>query len=226
MNLSIKNIKVNYGNKEVLNQLNAHFCSGNIYGIIGLNGSGKTTFYNTIQGLIKPSAGSILLNDKPLKKQDIAYLETSNFFYSYITGREYLDLFEDHESLINAFNLTQIFNLPLDELIETYSTGMKKKLAMMAMLKKNVSVYLLDEPYNGLDLESCKIVDLIIKFLKQNNKIVLISSHIIDPLMKITDALYLLKNGAFSIYNIEQYEDVEKQLFGDIESKVQKLLNS
>lgn len=125
--LTINNLTVSYGEKVVLDNLDLELESNKIHGLVGLNGAGKTTLLNTIFGLKEKDSGSILYNTTGIKRNNISYLETENFYYSNITGKEYLSLFHStlHDYNINEWN--KIFKLPINQLIESYSTGMKKR---------------------------------------------------------------------------------------------------
>ena len=87
--INIKNISVNYGKNQVLKNLNLALETKQIHGLLGLNGAGKTTLFNAIYGLIKMKYGEITINNQKLQKKNIAYLETVNYFYPNITGKEY-----------------------------------------------------------------------------------------------------------------------------------------
>lgn len=191
--IDIQKLRVEYENKIVINDLSAQFKTGLVHGLVGLNGAGKTTFLNTLFGFKKPTSGSILFKNKPLKRIDIGYLETENFFYSNITGREFLDLFADDLSDIAAWN--QLLLLPLDDLVENYSTGMKKKLALLAILKLNREILILDEPFNGLDLETTELVKKIIHKLREHGKTIILTSHVFEFLMGVCDEIHLLESG-------------------------------
>ena len=135
----------------VLKGLNLSVAKGEVFGILGMNGAGKTTLFNAIYGLISPTKGAIHLFGKPIHYTNIAFLETENYFYPYIKGVEYLNLVTK-----GAFNiaLNKIFELPLNDLVDTYSTGMKKKLAFWTVFESEQEVIILDEPFNGIDIES------------------------------------------------------------------------
>ncbi|MEO8447665.1 MAG: ATP-binding cassette domain-containing protein [bacterium] len=224
--ISIKNLTVSFGKNIVLDNMNFNFPMNEVHGIVGLNGSGKTTFFNTLSTIIKPNSGKILFNEHDLKLSDMNYLETVNFFYSRITGNEYLNFFETTNSDFNLPALQQFFDLPLDELIETYSTGMKKKLALLAILKKDKPVYLFDEPFNGVDMETNKIIELIILAQKQKGKTVFVSSHILDPLIKVCDKIFFLENGNFSrSFERSDFNTIENELFGDLKFKAAKIIS-
>ena len=212
--IKIKNLSVSFSNNAVLVDISVDLQPNQIYGIVGLNGSGKTTFFNALSKSIQVTNGYMEFNGNPISDKDIGYLESVNFFYSRITGNEYLKIFSQTNPSFNLNSLQNFFKLPLDDLIETYSTGMKKKLALLGLLKKNRSIFLLDEPFNGLDLESNKILELIITALKEKEKTLFISSHIIDPLLKLCDVILILENGKFAkIVDRQKFNEIEDELF-------------
>lgn len=223
--IRIKELTVNYGKNEVLKNLCMEFPLNSIYGIVGLNGSGKTTFFNTLSTLLKSTSGEILFNDREIKQEDTGYLETSNHFYSRITGNEYLKIFRQTNQNFKLEALQQFTKLPLDDLIETYSTGMKKKLALLAILKQDRPVYLLDEPFNGIDMETNKIIELIVLSLKEKGRTVFISSHILDPLLRLCDNIYFLEEGMFTkSYSKDDYHKMENELFEDLKVKARSII--
>ena len=131
----------------------------------------------------------------PLKNY-IGYLPTEPYFFSHMTGLEYLQL------LCNARNIElvnpeekNIFELPLQQYAINYSTGMKKKLALMALLLQGNEVLILDEPFNGVDIQSNILITEILHQLKAKGKTILISSHIFSTLAENCDEIYLLKDG-------------------------------
>ncbi|HMQ70021.1 MAG TPA: ATP-binding cassette domain-containing protein [Ignavibacteria bacterium] len=223
--IKIKKLTVRYGENVVLDDINIEFPLNNIYGIVGLNGSGKTTFFNTLSTLLKSTSGEIYFNDNEIKLADTGYLETGNYFYSRLTGNEYLKIFKQTNAGFKLDSLQQFTKLPLDDLIETYSTGMKKKLALLAVLKQDKPVYLFDEPFNGIDMETNKIIELIIHALKEKGRTVFISSHILDPLIRLCDKIYFLENGKFTkTYNKEDYHKMENELFDDLKQKAKSTI--
>jgi ABC-2 type transport system ATP-binding protein len=225
--LSIENITVLYQQNIVLNHLTLQIPSSTIHGLVGLNGSGKTTLFNTIFGLLKTKEGVIKFKEQLLNSQQIAYLETSNYFYSFLTGGEYLELFQAHNKKFDIKSWNTLFQLPLNQLIEEYSTGMKKKLAFIAILCLDKPILLLDEPFNGLDMETNQQIKLIIKQLKEKGKTILITSHIMESLTSICDTISYLKNGhiEFSATPTE-FSTVEQRIFKDqhTEELINKLL--
>lgn len=217
--ISINCLTVAYNDKaKVLDSLSVNLETNLIHGIVGLNGAGKTTFLNAIYGIVKYKPGTILYNERKIEKKYIAYLATESFFYSNITGREYLALFENTEFDDDKWN--GIFLLPLDEMIDNYSTGMKKKLALMGILKQDKPILILDEPFNGLDIETCRNIRMILLRLKDKGKTILITSHIMETLTNLCDKIHYLENGTIR-YSKEQHEFVsfEKEIFESIEQK-------
>lgn len=194
--IEIQNLSKSYGigGKDILNNINLRFEPGQTYGIVGANGSGKTTFFKCILG-ISEYRGKIVSTLEPLKN-NIGYLETEPFFLKKITGKEYLRLLANSRNIKNIdFKEYNIFGLPLDQYCSIYSTGMKKKLALTGVLIQRNMVFILDEPFNGVDLYGNLMIKSIIKKLKSLNKIVVISSHIFSSLTEVCDVLYHLKEG-------------------------------
>jgi ABC-2 type transport system ATP-binding protein len=190
----INNLHIGYGSFEVITNLNLEIQEQSIHGLVGLNGSGKTTLLSSIFGLKKPDSGTIAFRNAPMRRKDIGYLETNNYFYSRITGLEYLSLFCINNKAFNINNWNSLFKLPLHDFIETYSTGMKKKLAFMGIIALDSPVLILDEPFNGIDMETMQQFKLIILALKNRGKTIIITSHILESLTSICDAISYLND--------------------------------
>ena len=192
--ISIKNLSKSYGSNNVLKRIDLELKKGKVYGIVGENGSGKTTLFRCIAGL-ENHLGQID-SDYDNLKNNLGFLQTNPLFMSKITGWEYLKLLSTARGIKKEnFDLQNIFDLPLEQYAETYSTGMKKKLALMGILLQQNDILILDEPFNGVDIHSNIIISEIIKKLKSLNKIVIISSHIFSTLSDNCDIIHLLKEG-------------------------------
>ena len=203
--LEVRNLNVSFKNQKVLQGFNLNIENGEIVGILGKNGAGKTTFFESLFRNVKFS-GEIILENQHLKREQISYLETENYFYPYITGKEYLSYFSGNKNS-KHIELIEKFKLPLNKFVQYYSCGMKKKLALIGMLLLDKPINILDEPFNGVDFEGVHILYDIIRNLKSENRIVIISSHIIETLFHTCDKIAILQNGQIEkIYEKSEYE--------------------
>lgn len=223
--LNIRNLKAGYNQTLVLDGLNLNCQAGQIHGILGMNGAGKTTLFRSIYGFLKPVGGELSFNDQPLSFKDIGYLETENYFYPFIKAYEYLQVLATNtdEALIHKWN--NLFDLPLDELVDNYSTGMKKKLAFMGILLLGRPILILDEPFNGVDIESNEKIIQILERLRASNKTILISSHIIQSLTKLSDTINYLNNAQIEkTYQRSEFGILEDKLTEMVKTKISKSL--
>ena len=210
--LEVRNLNVNFKNQKVLQGFNLNIENGEIVGILGKNGAGKTTFFESLYRSVKFS-GEVILENQHLKREQISYLETENYFYPYITGKEYLSYFKEISNS-KYIELIEKFNLPLNKFVQYYSSGMQKKLALIGMLLLDKPINILDEPFNGVDFEGVHILYDIIGNLKSENKIVIVSSHIIETLFHTCDKIAILQNGQIEkIYEKSEYEQLQNFKF-------------
>ncbi|MBZ4187937.1 ATP-binding cassette domain-containing protein [Niabella beijingensis] len=222
--IKITALSKRFGSHQVLKELSVTFNTGSVYGIVGENGAGKTTLFNCIAG-IETFEGHIEAAQKPLKNY-LGLLQTEPFFFSKITGKEYLQLLcNARNKPLEHLEQRNVFDLPLNQYASTYSTGMKKKLALLAILMQENDYYILDEPFNGVDIQSNLLITAIIQQLKQLGKTVLISSHIFSTLQDTCDAILLLQNGSFTktVFkaDFELLEEEMKQ--GSIGDKIERM---
>lgn len=210
--IKINQLSKTYGSKTVLRNINLDFEAGKVYGIVGENGAGKTTLYRCIANL-ESYEGAIHSEIKPLKNA-LGLLPTDPFIFNKITGREYLQLLCNARK-VEAGNLDEknLFDLPLNEYASNYSTGMKKKLALNGILLQKNKVFILDEPFNGVDIQSNMLIIQIIKKLKDEGKTVIISSHIFATLRDTCDQIHLLKAGEIA-------KTVDPHAFDELESSM------
>ena len=182
-----------YGKKQVLNSIDLEFKKGKIYGIVGENGAGKTTLFKCLSGL--ENFKGTITSDYTKLKDHLGLLLTEPFFFSKITGKEYIQLLANARQMkLTNIEEKNIFDLPLNQYASTYSTGMKKKLALTAILLQQNDIFILDEPFNGVDIQSNLVITEIIRRFKKLEKTVIISSHIFSTLSDICDEIYLMKN--------------------------------
>ncbi|MTB53562.1 ATP-binding cassette domain-containing protein [Lewinella sp. W8] len=210
--ITLDKVNKHFGSNQVLRGVTATFSPGGVYGIIGENGAGKTTLFRCIAGLHQ-FTGEIS-SDQPNFHHRLGFLQTQNYFFSRMTGREYLRLLVQARNLpVPDLEAKNIFDLPLDEYVTNYSTGMQKKIALLGVLLQKNDVLILDEPFNGVDIQSNILISAIIQQLKSSGKTVLISSHIFATLRDICDNIHLLRDGVFAetVYP-QEYAKLEAQM--------------
>ena len=226
--IKIDDLKVNYGSQNVLNEFCLEISDNTIHGLVGLNGSGKTTLLNTIYGRKNKVQGTIQYKDEELKSNKIAFLETVNYFYPRITGKEYLSIFKSQNPDFDIEQWNALFELPLNKFIEDYSTGMKKKLALMGIISLNREILILDEPFNGVDLETVQNIKTLLLKLK-SKKTILITSHILESLLPICDSISYINDSKIQFtYEKKDFDKIENEIFSAhqemTDKKIQKLI--
>lgn len=205
----LKNITKQYGTFKAVNNLNIKMIEGNVIGLIGPNGAGKTSTINMILGLSNPSCGEIKIfgnkidEDPILVKKNIGYVSDDSTRFLKLKGLEYLNFIADiykiseNERQIAILKLAEIFEMTnhLDKRIEKYSKGMKQKITIISSLLHNPKLWILDEPFNGLDPTSCYTLKKFMKEYANQGNIVLVSSHLLDIMENLCDELILIKSG-------------------------------
>jgi len=203
--LEIKNLTKKYYNKVALDSINLSFEKGKIYGLMGPNGSGKTTLMKVIIGLHKQSSGDVLINNTPLSyktKSFVSYMPTENFMYDSFKVKDivkyYGDMYPDFRSDY-AMEILKDINVDTEFRISKLSSGLIGKLKVALALSRDTLIYLLDEPLNGVDvIARDTIMDLIVKSYNEN-KIFIISSHLVSETEKILDSVVFLKDGKIEL---------------------------
>ena len=204
--LSIKDLEKYYEDSPVLKSINININEGEIYGLLGRNGAGKTTIMKIILGLTKPTKGKVILlgSDTSTDKgkevlKNVGCIIESPGFYSNLTATENLMIFaklrgDSENSVKEALKLV---NLPYNDkkLFGKYSLGMKQRLAIANAIMHKPKVLILDEPINGLDPIGIAEVRDLIKSLKENGTTILISSHILPELENLADRIGIINDG-------------------------------
>lgn len=190
-----------FGNKKAVNDFNIKLTEGKVYGLLGENGSGKTTWMKMVAGLTKPTSGEIIYKEAPWNykdKSEIAYMSAEPFFYDFMSikdvGRYYADFFEDFDT--EKFQkMTDKVGLEESMKIKTLSTGMTAKLKVVATLSRNASLFLLDEPLNGIDFKAREEIISIILDEADSKNCFVISTHLINEIESFIDEAVFVKNG-------------------------------
>ncbi len=199
--LQISNLSKNYGNIKALNGLNLSIEKGQIFGILGPNGSGKTTTLGIILNILQASSGSFVWFENQFSNPRLkigAILETPNFL-PYLNAEDNLKIVakiknstsDDFQEYLRIVNLDH----RKTSKFSTYSLGMKQRLAIAATMIGNPDVLIFDEPTNGLDPQGIAEVRNILTNIAAMNKTVIMASHILDEVEKICSHVAIIKNG-------------------------------
>lgn len=222
--LTITDLSCAYGDKPVLD-IPYHGMAPGVHGIVGLNGAGKTTLLNALYGFGRNAQARVRWKGEDLFHGNAAFQEAESYFHPGITGREYLELFMPTSGTNDAQALNTLLEVPLDQLISTYSTGMKRKLVLLGVQRLEREVLLLDEPMNGLDLASVRVLEAIIKRLAERGRTVLITSHVLGPLVTLCDRIHLLQHGRFTrVFERGSTGGLEDALFADLDARTRAVV--
>ena len=204
MKLEVKNLCKNFKDATILKNVNMTLESGKIYGFRGRNGSGKSVLLKIICDVLKPSSGKVLINGNEINgdiyKYNIgALIEQPNFFGS-LSGLENLQLLAELQKKIGKdkiINVLEEVNLieEKDKKYSKYSLGMKQKLGIAQAIMEDQEIIILDEPFNGIEEASVKKIKELLKKLRKQGKLIIISSHIKEDLDELADEIYLFVDG-------------------------------
>lgn len=215
--LEIKNLNFGFGNKILFKDFNITLEDQKIYGILGKNGAGKTTLFRIIYGWFKDKNAELMWHGSKLRKEEISFLETDPYFYPYMTGKEYLELIGTNNQEQVEY-LSTLLNLPLENLVDSYSTGMKKKLAFLGIQLQNKVIQLLDEPFNGVDLESNEVLKKLIVNAGKG-RLTILSSHIMNTLLDTCDEIIYLDGMNFQLFKKQDFNKLEGLVKDSINEK-------
>ncbi|MCJ8011886.1 ABC transporter ATP-binding protein [Paenibacillus sp. KQZ6P-2] len=191
-----------YGKKKALNELTLSIPSGRITGILGPNGCGKSTFFRTLTGMVRPDSGRIEVAGKAPSwqtNQDIAYLPDRARWYPNHTARmalEWGNSFLPGFSLERALQLADYMDIDLDMRVGGMSRGQEARIMLILCLARDVQMIVLDEPFTGIDVISREaIVASLIDYLEESEQSVLISTHDIQEVEGLFDYSVMMKDG-------------------------------
>ncbi|MDO5607500.1 MAG: ATP-binding cassette domain-containing protein [Capnocytophaga sp.] len=207
----IINIQEKKYSSEIILKNIAETISGNgLYGVVGRNGSGKTTFFNCISRLTD-FQGNIVFDGKEMTPRQTAFCPTEPFLYEHLTVGEF---YRFYENLIGVKPAKQhFFDVKETLLTSELSTGMRKKAYLNALLQKKYDIYIFDEPFNGLDIESAYQVKTKIRQLAENH-IVFVSSHVLETLSDCR-CIFLIENNSLEKFSLSEIRKIEERLFGE-----------
>jgi ABC-type multidrug transport system ATPase subunit len=219
--LNINGISKSYGKVKALNNLSLQINQGEVFGILGPNGSGKTTTLGIILDVLNADNGSFSWNGKTPSKDDRkkigSLLETPNF-YPYLTARQNLSIVckikEVNESEVDRVLSIVDLNSRANSKFKTFSLGMKQRLAIASALLGDPDTLVLDEPTNGLDPQGIAEIRAIILDLAQDGKTIIMASHILDEVEKTCTHVAVLKLGNLLTFGpIQSVLNNQEQVF-------------
>ena len=207
--LEIKGLTKKFKKRTVLRDINLSLEFGNIYGFIGANGSGKSVFFKTICGFLKPDKGTITINGKTIGKE-------IDFLPSLGVVIEKPGFIENYNQFDNLKYLAQINNIIDDkkiievlhrvgldinnkEKVKTFSLGMRQRLAIAQAIMEDQKIIILDEPFNGLDKNGCNQIKNLLMELKSPDRLILLTSHIEGDIDSLSDYIFEFCDGKISL---------------------------
>jgi len=207
--VSVERVGKSFGNKVVLKDISFSVPAGQICGLLGPNGAGKTTLFRLLMGILKSTEGRLAIDgldafeDRVEVKRRIGFLPDEPIFYSYLSGREILELSAAMHGLRADEAVSRLWPTiaklrlvdDLNHYAEDYSRGMKKKLGLLLALLHRPKLLVLDEPTNGLDVESTHLFYDLIQTTAQSGATVLFSTHLMDHVTKLCSHAVIINEG-------------------------------
>lgn len=230
--LTIDNLSKKFGQQQVITNLNLQIEKQGVHIIVGTNGSGKTTFMNTLTNIVKADSGSIQCHGHSVEskqyKESIFYIPSDFYLPEYLTATEYLDLMLHHypksdtkqlDMLLSIFDLEGHRN----KLLETFSFGMKKKIQLIAAITSNVDYVLADELFGGLDFDTVLLVQELLKTLQEKRSFIIVS-HDLNTLLAFPNHIYIMTNGQLNAFR-DKVENINTYIkeAGNLSAKIQNI---
>ena len=193
-----KDLKKNYGKKQVLKGLNLQIESGQIVGLLGPNGSGKTTLIKIANGLLTTSGGEVIINGNKVgveTKKVVSYLPERTYLDSHSKVKDVVKYFKDFYSDFDenkAYDMLSKLNIDPNDKLKTMSKGTREKVQLILVMSRQAKLYFLDEPIGGVDPAS-----------------VIISTHLISDIEKVLDDVIMIKDGQLVMH--KKVDDIREE---------------
>lgn len=211
MVIDIKSVSKIIQGVTVLDGVNLHMESGNIYGLLGRNGSGKTMLMRVLCGLVRPSEGKITIDGAQQWKdfsypEDLGMLIETPTFLPEFTGYENLKMLSSIRKTISGEDIRQALRKvgldPDDKRVtKKYSLGMRQRLGIACAIMERPKLLVLDEPFNGLDVDGYALVNDILLEEKEKGTLIMLACHDREELEHLSDVIYKVEQGRFSPYH-------------------------
>ena len=204
--LQCRGLCKNYSGKEALRGIDLTIERGRIVGLLGPNGSGKTTFIKLCNGLLTPSTGILTINGEvpgPETKKIVSYLPERTYLNDWMRVNDLLDMFADfYENFdkAKALDMLQRLHINTSDRLRTMSKGTKEKVQLILVMSRNAQLYLLDEPIGGVDPAARDyILNTIINNYNENATVI-ISTHLIADVESVLDEVIFISNGSLVLH--------------------------
>ena len=205
MEIKLENVSKKFKNENVLNGISYSFESGKIYSIVGRNGSGKSVLLKIIAGLYLQDKGNVLFDNKNYNMineipDNLGIVIEQPSFINDLTGLENLKLLASIRNIATERDIVEsleIVNLKddMNKKYSKYSLGMRQKLSIAQAIMEHQKVILLDEPFNGIDRQSVVAIKEYLKKVKNEDKLIIITTHIMDDVVDLSDVMLYIEDG-------------------------------
>ena len=220
MELVVKDLKKKFEKKEVLKGLNFKFQKGKIYGLLGRNGAGKTTFFNCLNEDLEIDSGEYYIEENNIKRkikpEDIGYVLSTPVVPEFLTGREFLKFFieinkdkiRNLKTIDEYFDFMKIEKEDRNKLLKDYSHGMKNKMQMLVNIIASPAVLLLDEPLTSFDVVVAEEMKQMLKDIKKDH-VIIFSTHIMELALDLCDEIVILNKGYLEKIDMNEIDKEE-----------------
>lgn len=207
--IAVRDLRKVYGNKAAVDGLNLTVAQGSFYGFLGPNGAGKTTTIKMLMGLAPPTSGDIEILGMRLTqypeqiKQQMGLVPDESLLFDHLTGKEYIEFagrlygLDKDTTRTRAKELFALFELEGSErkLIAEYSKGMRKRVAMAAALIHRPRLFLMDEPFEGVDAVGARLMKDILLDLVRHGATIFLTSHVLEVVERLCDRVAIINQG-------------------------------
>jgi ABC-2 type transport system ATP-binding protein len=223
--VELKNVVKRYNEILAVDHVNLTLTSGEIFGLLGPNGSGKSTTLKMLLGLVQPDEGSVTVLGMPVQQDPVAvkrmvgYVPEAPRLYEFLTGVEYLDFIgdvygmqpEDKKNRINEYLKALQLEGREGDMINSYSEGMKQKIALISAFLHKPKLLIMDEPLNGLDPRSARIVKDFLQELKRQGVTAILSTHVLEIAQAMCDRIGIMYRGKLlALGNMNELRQLSK----------------
>jgi len=207
--VELKNVTKRYDAINAVDHLNLTLGSGEIFGLLGPNGSGKSTTLKMLVGLVQPDEGAVIVLGMPVQQDPVAvkrmvgYVPEAPRLYEFLTGIEYLDFIgdvygmqpEEKKNRINEYLKALQLEGREGDMINSYSEGMKQKVALISAFLHRPKLLIMDEPLNALDPRSARIIKDFLQELKRQGVTAILSTHVLEIAQAMCDRIGIMYQG-------------------------------